>query len=364
MSKFRFENLDSIRTVAFLTVFLAHSVASDLPSIIGNPIYNFFNIFRSVFSFGVPVFFVLSGFLISFLMLKEQESKTGFCVKNFYIRRVLRIWPVYYIVIIFGFVVFPLLRTYILHIPYLENANFINYIFFIGNFDQIINNQLPFGVGLGPTWSVGVEEQFYLLWPIVIMFFKKRHFIIPIIGFIIISTLSSVIFKLDSQNTIFCFIYLSTGALFAYISYYYNDKILKITKISPVFFILALVMFILIIMDVICFLGFMKMLVISVLIAYMIVYQCYSGRFALKNIPLLERLGKYTYGLYLYHSICIFIIHTLVLKILKIEENAVTIVLIIPLFSLILSIVISVLSYKYIELFFLKLKDRFNNLNV
>lgn len=362
MSKFRFENLDSIRTVAFFTVFLAHSVASDIPSIIGNPIYNFFDVFRSVFSFGVPVFFVLSGFLISYLMLKEQEGEAGFSVKNFYMRRVLRIWPVYYVVIIFGFVIFPLLRTYVLHLPYIENANLFNYIFFISNFDQIINNQLPFGVGLGPTWSVGVEEQFYLLWPLVITLFKKRKFIIPIIGFIVISTGSSVLLSLDTQHTLYCFMYLSTGALFAYLSFYYFAIIEKITKVNPIVFFVSLGLMIFLIMEENNILGFMKMLVISMLIGYLIVYQCFSGRIQLKKIPLLEKLGKYTYGLYLYHSICIFIIHTMVLKILKIEENAVTVVLIIPILSLILSIFISIFSYKYFESFFLRLKDKYSSI--
>ncbi len=360
MSKFRFENLDSIRTVAFFTTFLAHAVASDLPTITSNPIYNFFDVFRSVFSFGVPVFFVLSGFLISYLMLKEQEGEKGFSVKNFYMRRILRIWPVYYVVLVFGFILFPLLRTYILHLPYDESANVVNYLLFLSNFDQIINNQLPFGVGLGPTWSVGVEEQFYLLWPIIIAIFKKRNFIIPIVGFLLLSTLSTVLFDLDTQNTLFCFMYLSTGALFAYISFYHHHLILKITKINPVFFLLTLVLFILLIMGLINIFGFLNDLIISILIGYMIVYQCFSGRFALKNIPLLERIGKYTYGLYLYHSICIFITHTIVLKVFNMDENAVTVVLIIPFFSLGLSLLVSILSYKYFEMFFLRLKDRFS----
>jgi len=361
MSKFRFKNLDSIRTIAFLSVFLVHAVSSKLPAVCNSQSYSFFVFFRELFDFGVPIFFVLSGFLISFLMLKEQESENGFSVKNFYMRRVLRIWPVYYLVIVFGFFVFPLLRNHFLHLPYIENAHFVNYLLFLSNFDQINNHQWPFGVGLGPTWSVGVEEQFYLLWPIVIMIFKKRKFIIPIAGFLIISTISSIVLNLNIHHTLFCFMYLSTGALFAYLSFYYKEHIKKITNINPFFFLLTIAVIMLSIMGVINIFGPFRMIIISLLIGFLIVYQCYSGRFAFENIPFIERMGKYTYGLYLYHSICIFIAHTFVLDILKVEETPLSVVLIIPLISLILSVIVSVLSYKYYESFFLNLKDKFSN---
>jgi peptidoglycan/LPS O-acetylase OafA/YrhL len=89
--KFRFPNLDSIRTLAFLSVFAAHSFSTENTVILRNDFYLVALSLRKLFAFGVPIFFVLSGFLISYLMLNEQDRKNDFSIKNFYIRRVLRI---------------------------------------------------------------------------------------------------------------------------------------------------------------------------------------------------------------------------------------------------------------------------------
>ena len=100
-------------------------------------------------------------------------------------------------------------------------------------------------------------------------------------------------------------------------------------------------------------------LIISIIIGYIVIYQCYSGRLQFKNIPFIERIGKFTYGLYLYHSICIFITHVLILDIFKLNESVLIIVFIIPVISLVLSLLLSVISYKYYESFFLKLKNKY-----
>lgn len=360
MSKFKFDNLDSIRTIAFFCVFLMHAFSSTVESVINDPIFQFANSFREFFNFGVPVFFVLSGFLISFLILKEQETSSSFSIKKFYIRRILRIWPVYYMVIIFGFFIFPILRTYFLNMPTIENANFINYFFFLSNFDQISNNALPFGVGLGPTWSVGVEEQFYLIWPVFLMLFPKRKFIYPIIVLMIVSIISSKFFNLAEQNTLFCFIYLTSGALFAYLSFYYMEFIHKIVSINSIWFIIAITVIIFLIQyGVNSVFKIPSVLLIAIIIGYSIVFQCFSGKLSLNKLPLIERLGKYTYGLYLYHSICVFVIHTLMYDVIKVKENTITVVLISPVLSLFLSILISYCSYRFIESYFLSLKNKF-----
>lgn len=359
--KFKFDNLDSIRTIAFFGTFLAHAFPSEDPSMLNNSIIKFANYFRELFSFGVPVFFVLSGFLISFLMLKEQETPTSFSIKNFYIRRVLRIWPVYYATIIFGFFIFPLLRKVILHEPTSETASLLNYIFYLSNFDQIYKNALPFGVGLGPTWSVSVEEQFYLIWPIFLLLFPKKMFIYPILILMSLSLIFTPILNLPSKHTLFCFIYLTSGALFAYLSFYYKEFITKIVSISSFWFVLSVVAIILLIQFGLNNpFAIIAVWMIAVLTGYCIVFQCFSGRLPLKKIAPLEALGKYTYGLYLYHSICIFIVYSLIYKVLKFEENSINIALTVPVFSLALSLIVSYLSYEYYEKTFLRLKERFS----
>lgn len=360
--KFKFDNLDSIRTIAFISTFLAHAFYTESSVILDSPEYKNVIHFSQVFGFGVPIFFVLSGFLITYLMLKEQEGNGTFVIRNFYLRRILRIWPVYFIVLLIGFVIFPILRNNILHQPYLETANPVYYMLFLSNFDQINQRTLPFGIGLGPTWSVSIEEQFYLFWPILLLFFKRSKFIIAILLTLSASLIISPLFNLSNKHTLYCMLYLSIGGLYGYLSFYKFTFIQKLTKIPSLLFIFCTIVLLL------CmyissngYYSFGLIVFIAFIIGYIIIYQCFSEKMQLKKIPFIESLGKYTYGLYLYHVICNFIAHVLVDDIAKIPESNFMVLIIKPLMSLAFSLILSYLSYHYFESFFLRLKGRFSS---
>lgn len=360
--KFKFENLDSIRTIAFLSTFMAHAFYTESEIVKNSSSFSFAIQFQEIFSFGVPIFFVLSGFLISYLMLKEQEEVGRFSLKNFYMRRILRIWPVYLLVLLIGFVIFPIVRDVILHEPYAETANPIYYLLFLSNFDQIANTSLPFGVGLGPTWSVSIEEQFYLIWPLFLLVFRRKKFIWAIALVLLFSISSTLIFGLSNKHTVYCMTYLSIGGLFAYFSYYHQDLVRKATFLSGwVFLLIVAVLFWFMHLSSIGQGGFYIIIMIALVIGYLITYQCFSGRAQLKKIPFLESIGKYTYGLYLYHVICNFVSHTIVDDIIHLSETEFTVIVLKPLISLVLALVVSYFSYHYFEMYFLRLKGRFSS---
>jgi peptidoglycan/LPS O-acetylase OafA/YrhL len=355
---FHFKNLDSIRTIAFFSIFLAHAFYTESPMVENSAAFQWAVKFRDIFSFGVPIFFVLSGFLISFLMLREQQTHGVFSIKNFYVRRVLRIWPVYFMVLVFGFVIFPIIRTSVLRQPYHETASPWMYALFLSNFDQINAGALPFGAGLGPTWSVSVEEQFYLFWPVMLLLFKDRMFLFPVLVVMACAIFFSAYLNLSRKHTLHCLIYLSTGALFAYLSIYREKWIRNATAVSPVYLLLAIA-------GIVAGIhasshAIAPYVAIAFLIGYVIIYQCYGSRLNFGSIPFLERFGKYTYGLYLYHVICNLFAHVLVDDILRWQDSVATAVFIKPIVSLTLSLVLSYLSYRYVESYFLGLKERFN----
>jgi peptidoglycan/LPS O-acetylase OafA/YrhL len=178
MSKQYFKGLDGLRGIAAILVVLGHIELL-------KKTFNFNNVydgggpfFLYLGSLAVTFFFVLSGFLITFLLLKEKEQKGSISIRNFYLRRLLRIWPVYYVLFILGFLIFP--RLYIAGIIMpkpIEWSSYWNSFFFnlvlLPNFAKV-SNPIAF-----QSWSIGVEEQFYIFWPILVLKIKslKKLFI-------------------------------------------------------------------------------------------------------------------------------------------------------------------------------------------
>ena len=121
---------------------------------------------------GVDLFFVLSGFLISGILLDTKKSEGYF--KNFYARRCLRIWPLYYSAVLFMFVLVPLLRPAEAHIIFeARSSPWWAYPVFLQNFLVPVPTMAT-GL-LGVTWSLAVEEQFYLVWPLVVRFCSEAQ---------------------------------------------------------------------------------------------------------------------------------------------------------------------------------------------
>lgn len=116
---------------------------------------------------GVDLFFVLSGFLITGILIDTRQS--GGYFRNFYARRCLRIWPLYYSVLLFMFVIVPILRPSEVHAVFgARSSPWWAYLVFLQNF--LVPIPASATGPLGVTWSLAVEEQFYLLWPLVVRF--------------------------------------------------------------------------------------------------------------------------------------------------------------------------------------------------
>src|SRR5580698_2798454 len=157
--------LDALRFFAFLCVFSFHRM-DYVPT---DPIHDPW-LFRigNIGPFGVPVFFLLSAFLITELLLRERERTGRIHIKAFYMRRILRIWPLYFMMF-FGL---ALLNRFIAGVGTEDPLAWLAFTLFAGNWYILHHGWIAGSVD--PLWSISVEEQFYIVIPLLAAFAGRR----------------------------------------------------------------------------------------------------------------------------------------------------------------------------------------------
>ena len=250
--------------------------------------------------FALDIFFVLSGYFITYdLMLSKLEPNTSFTFKKkvavFYIKRVLRIFPIYYFLIAILFVVnWTDLRENILYyITY--NANFLVYK------NAKWNN-------LSHTWSLAIEEQFYLIWPFIILLVPRKKLLITLI---VLSSISIGCYLYAMKTNYWlsillpsCFFTFSAGGILAILKIFYPNY----TNVKS----LNLLLIILLVLKTVYntkifnspFLNFINDYerVIDVILALLII-NFFLLKPKILNFTITSYLGKVSYGLYLYHYV-------------------------------------------------------------
>jgi peptidoglycan/LPS O-acetylase OafA/YrhL len=373
-AKVYFPALNALRFFAALLVFTCHVELMKGR----NGINNYYNIktFQTLGGSSVTFFFVLSGFLITYLLFAEKSSSGTISVSKFYLRRILRIWPLYYTVVMAGLFLIP--HISFLHISISEhlrtdfNYKLFLFIFFMPNVSYVLFPHTPY---ISPCWSIGVEEQFYLVWPLL---FKntKNHLrlfviLIPIIyGIKLILTFaikySSHIKARDAFENILQIMYFTRfecmilGGICAYILYHERTAVLAVIyNFYTQVICYALIIFFLIT-------GFsvpvIQHIIYSILFGIMILNVATNPRSLLHlENQLLNYLGQISFGLYMYHELAIGIT-VKILKAFPFNFNGGLFSIVLYLAALLVTIGIAASSYRFLEKPFLKLKTRFSKL--
>ncbi|MCX6182862.1 MAG: acyltransferase [Bacteroidetes bacterium] len=366
--KLYFENLDGLRFLCFLSVFFYHSFYTEFTDIKSTSAYQFVKInLVGNGNLGVNFFFVLSGFLITYLLIEEKTINTNINLKNFWLRRILRIWPLYFFCVFFGFVVFPLLKQSFGQTPN-ENASLLSFLTFTNNLDFIYNGP-PDASVLGVLWSVAIEEQFYLVWPIILFLLPVRKYWIAFAVIIVGSFVFRANFddpEIHEKHTISCIADMAMGSLGAWLiwmSARFRHLIENLSKLQIaviyIFFFMAFFF-----REQLFYANYgmriFERFFISIGILLIILEQCYAKNsfFKLSKFKFISGLGKITYGLYCLHFIAILITLVITRK-LGLNSSVWEVLILETSIALVITIIISSLSFKYFEKPFLKLKEKF-----
>jgi len=316
--KIYFKNFNAIRAIAAIAVLISHIEADK--SSFGLIPFTFLNLVP-IGTIAVTLFFVLSGFLITYLLLSEHILYKKINLKHFYLRRILRIWPLYFVVFFVGCCIFYSeisLKAILFSLFFLPNIPFANH-------------ELPSLID--PIWSIGIEEQFYIIaYDITIL---REYFYLARFDCMLI------------------------GAIGAFISFNYKKKnpiiisLLKVIYSKLIQFFVYLLIFI--------------YLFICLKYQIPIVHQFFAILFVIMLINLgtnnksiinlenkfLNRIGVVSYGIYLTHGFT----NMIVLKYMQVGNIFIDSLLVIVL-SIIFSILLANISYYYFEIFFINLKEK------
>jgi len=363
--KIYFPNLNGLRFIAAFLVIIHHieqlKWISKLDTYLGD--IPFVGVIGKL---GVVLFFVLSGFLITYLLLAEEKTFDDISIKKFYMRRILRIWPLYFLIIILAIFILPYIKLFTLNgfdlnVVHSNLATkLILYALFLPNIVLTMIGVIPYA---SHTWSIGTEEQFYVVWPVFMKYLKKNR-----IALMIIIIISYLLIRFFLANPISDFMpykkfirefwstfnidCMAIGGIFG-ILLFRNDRFLPLLKNNLIFYFSLAFVSILMIKGV--YIPYIQAEFFSVFFGIIILNFAANEniKISLEN-KYFNYLGNISYGLYMYHPIGIMMAINLAVTI-GYPSNW----LIYPA-SLIFTILIAGLSYKYFEAYFLKFKHKFS----
>ncbi|MET0463962.1 MAG: acyltransferase [Chitinophagaceae bacterium] len=352
--------LDSLRAIAVLLVMISHWIPEKL---LLNRLPNG--------RLGVDIFFVLSGFLISWILIvnkRKANAGTGgmrSVFTSFYIRRSLRIFPVYYLVLILLLIFHNATNTSIASsYPYYFTYTSNFYMFSLGGWDGIISH----------FWSLAVEEQFYLVWPSVILLIPERFLLKGILATIIVGIISEyslLEFPYGLILTHACLHSFAFGALLAWfvttneqkLDWFY--RLLKVPAVIAILYMITGLFY----GEIYLFMFRTFSSLLALFIVTFIVVKSKTGKLDKHwfwSNGILIFLGKISYGLYIYHNLIPYFTYGFL------ERQGITVsdwlpfkmgYPVVTIVNFLLTIIVSYVSWKIVEQPLLRLKQKFSYVN-
>ena len=349
--------LDGLRFYAFLGVFVYHTLPQQPAFYRGLhlPLPSLWAAVASSGASGVDLFFTLSAFLITTLLLRERGQTGGISLRLFYIRRILRIWPLYFAVLAVAVVLAHTVPGQSLPWYYVAG-----YLLFVGNWINVAFGH-PLSV-CGPLWTVSIEEQFYLVWPVLMKMLERRGMIIAAAVAFLLATLSQIGVVLAglSKGYIYYGSFSRSGSLaLGILLALFADRLPGLTRGMRGLLLAA---------GLAGWIGSSGWLIdqpgpldmravlgrlVASVGAVAILYAGLGSRSRLVRSEWVVRLGKISYGLYMLHFIGLLVVIDLL------HPRWGWTLLATKALGLALTVLLAWASYRWVESPFLRLKDRF-----
>lgn len=366
-SRYYRPELDALRFFAFMCVFVFHRM-DYVPT---DPVKDVWS-FRigTIGAFGVPVFFLLSAFLITELLMRERERTGRIHIPAFYMRRILRIWPLYFL----AFFGLALLNHFIPGVGTNDWRAWLAFTFFAGNW--YITHHGWIAGSVDPLWSISVEEQFYIVIPVLAALGGRRAILYVSYFLLGVAYVTVLLYGLhptpddngEWTNSFVHFEFFCAGTL---IALFLRGRLVKLSVPLRVGgFALGFA----------CWLTAMARFRVQswnpqptptgsvmgwflVLAGTVLFFLCTLGTPSRFIPSWLAYFGRISYGLYLVHSLVFFLVfeksipylgRLLNLHLPAMLRNALATVLVLA-----VSLALAHISYAYFENFFLRLKQRF-----
>lgn len=331
--------LDGLRAIAACGVMISHAL-KELGRFAGHAPHHSLELGRQ----GVTMFFTLSGFLITYLLLEEREREGRIDLGAFYMRRVLRIWPLYFVVLAIAMAIHH------------ETTGLALFVLFLSNVAFVTGRYVP---DTAPLWSIGIEEQFYALWPLVVARVRR---LVPLLVVVVVAlpvARGVVHYALGQGRHLandllgtFGYDAMATGALFAIAVRNGNARLLRVARtVWP--HVAFVVVVALLAVNQLGWLHVMLPPVVAVTTGLFIVAQVASPRPLLDlETPVLRFVGRVSFGVYVYHMLVIALLaHVLAGRVVP---APVVVALV-----CVGTIGVAAISYRVLERPFLRLKRRF-----
>jgi len=356
--KLYFSNLDGLRAIAVMLVVVWHIEIHKVR-------FGFKQLFFNDTGFmGVSVFFVLSGFLITYILLTEAAAEGHVNFKAFYLRRILRIWPLYFFALLFGFFIYPGGMTF---------STLLMCLLLMPNIALVTMHIHPF---VQPIWSIGVEEQFYLFQPQFFRIRNRKRMLICIIAVMVLLDMikeagfmfphNRLLGPLGNYLYFFRIDYLLIGSIGAVLLYNYKNGatpgiwLIKflLTKYVQV---IAWLLFAGHVFTPYLLHGLFANNLVFILAVTIIVLNLCMPQTSIVRLDnrLMRYIGKVSYGIYLLHNIALvsvlYMMHKYFANLDLLTTNLIIYGLTIP-----LAILLAGISYRYFESYFLRLKTKYS----